>query len=110
MKLTDLPRGMIDWSQLAPAIEPGESGSAASRARLLGDIRVRLVDYGAGYLADHWCDKGHILLVVAGDLVIEHQDGIRYELRQGMAWHVADAVVAPHRVVCERGATVFIVD
>lgn len=110
MKLADLPRGMIDWSLLPPTIESGESGNAASRTRQLGDIRVRVVEYGAGYVADHWCDKGHVLFVVAGELAIEHQDGVRCELVPGMTWHVADAVFAPHRVVCPRGATVFIVD
>ena len=47
---------------------------------------MRIVDYGAGYVADHWCAKGHILLVVSGALVIEHQDGGRYELAAGMSW------------------------
>ncbi len=59
MKLLDLPQGMIDWSLLQPrTIAPGETGSAAARMCLLGDTRVRLVEYGAGYVADHWCDKG----------------------------------------------------
>jgi hypothetical protein len=110
MKLADLPRGTIDWSLLSPATEPGETGAAASRTRQFGDTRMRLVEYGAGYLADHWCDKGHVLFVVAGELVIEHRDGELCRLRPGMTWHVADATGAPHRVMCEHGATVFIVD
>ena len=110
MKLADVPQGTIDWLRLARTVEPGESGRAVARGRLLGDIRVRLVEYEAGYVADHWCDKGHILFVTDGELVIEHRDGVSYKLRAGMTWHVADDAVAPHRVVCERGATVFIVD
>jgi hypothetical protein len=110
MKLADLPQGMIDWPTLPPTIEAGATGSAAARACLFGETRLRIVEYGAGYVADHWCDKGHILFVVAGELTIEHRDGTRYELGRGMTWHVADEVFAPHRVLCERGATVFIVD
>jgi hypothetical protein len=89
---------------------PGATGTATARTRRFGDTQLRLVDYSAGYLADHWCDKGHVLLVVAGSLVIEHQDGRRYDLTAGMSWHVADDGAAAHRVVCEKGATVFIVD
>jgi hypothetical protein len=110
MKLADVPQGTIDWSRLAPTVEAGESGSAVARGRLLGDIRVRLVEYEAGYVADHWCDKGHILFVTAGELVIEHRDGVSYRLGSGMTWHVSDDAVAPPRVVCERGAPGFIVD
>jgi formylmethanofuran:tetrahydromethanopterin formyltransferase len=110
VKLADLPQGMIDWSLLPPTVQAGATGSAAARARSLGEIQLRLVEYRAGYVADHWCRKGHILFVIAGALVIEHQDGSRYDLAGGTTWHVADDAAAAHRVVCERGATVFIVD
>src|SRR5215469_4608804 len=76
------------------------------RSRLLGDIQLRMVEHSAGYLADHWCDKGHILLVTEGAVVLEHRDGTRYELTAGVTWHVADNGAAPHRVICEHGATV----
>jgi|GEM_PF-4387406 len=26
----------------------------------MGNIRVRMVEYTPGYLADHWCNRGHI--------------------------------------------------
>ena len=110
MRFADLPQGVIDWSRLAAAVQQGERGAATARACQFGDIQLRLVDYGAGYLADHWCTKGHILFVVAGALAIEHRDGTRYELSPGMTWHVADEQGAPHRVICDNGATVFIVD
>jgi hypothetical protein len=75
-----------------------------------GRICVRLVEYGAGYRADHWCAKGHIVHVIAGDLVIEHRDGRRFALGPGMSWHAPDDGGLPHRVLCDHGATVFIVD
>jgi hypothetical protein len=110
MKLTDLPPGAIDWSQISPTVQAGATGTATTRTRCFGETQLRLVAYGAGYIADHWCDKGHVLFVVDGDLVIEHDDGSRYELQPGMTWHVADEIFPPHRVVCADGATVFIVD
>jgi hypothetical protein len=110
MKLADLPCGMIEWTNVPCAMHPGETGHAVMRSRLLGDIQLRMVEYSAGYLADHWCDKGHILLVTEGAVLLEHRDGTRYELAAGVTWHVADNGATPHRVICEHGATVFIVD
>jgi len=95
---------------MATTTHPGETGVATVRANALGDVQIRMVEYSAGYLADHWCDKGHILLVTAGALTIEHRDGARYDLAAGASWHVADNGAAAHRVVCEAGATAFIVD
>ena len=110
MKLKGLAPGAIDWAGEPVTVQPGETGTAAQRARMLGNTQLRLVDYGAGYVADHWCGKGHILYVVAGALLIEHRDGNRYPLSAGMSWHAADGEGAPHRVVCETGARVFIID
>ena len=124
MKLIDIPLGAIDWTDIASESVSGTTGTATGRARVCGDIQMRMVDYDAGYVADHWCAKGHILFVVSGELTIEHQDGTRFELSRGMTWHVADGdsqipagegadgggFLSPHRVVCERGARVFIVD
>lgn len=110
MQLANLPCGMIDWAEVPRTTYRGERGSAAMRSRTIGDIQLRLVEYSAGYLADHWCDKGHILLVTEGALTIEHRDGRRYELTAGASWHVADNGAPAHRVMCEKGATVFIVD
>ena len=110
MKLEDMPVGAIDSSQVPASEHPGETGTVTMRARQLGETQIRLVDYSAGYVADHWCAKGHIIFVAEGDLVIEHQDGSRYPLAAGTSYHVADNDGSPHRVICEGGATVFIVD
>ncbi|HTW54111.1 MAG TPA: DHCW motif cupin fold protein [Stellaceae bacterium] len=110
MDFPGLPCGAIDWAREPSETVPGATGTAIARARRFGDIQLRLVDYSAGYLADHWCDKGHILFVTYGALTIEHRDGHRYDLAAGMSWHVADDGAPAHRVVCESGATVFILD
>jgi len=111
MKLTDMPEGMTAWSQMPAARIGGASGFAEARARPAGDVQQRLVAYAPGYLADHWCAKGHVLYVVAGALVIEHENGSpACALSAGMSWHVADGEKPAHRVRSESGATVFIVD
>jgi hypothetical protein len=88
----------------------GASAGVSVRAHKTNDVQLRVVDYDPGYLADHWCSKGHILYVVSGSLTIEHSDDKEsYELTSGMSWQTADDG-SPHRVRTTCGATVFIVD
>jgi hypothetical protein len=68
-----------------------------------------MVEYSPGYRADHWCQKGHILLCLAGELETELADGRRFVLRPGMSYQVADNAEA-HRSSSRTGATLFIVD
>lgn len=110
MKLENLPIGAIDWSCVSPVVEAGETGTAASRIQNLGDITLRVVAYSGGFAGNHWCAKGHIVYVISGNLIIEHEDGSRTALCAGMTWHTPDDQAATHRVRCESGATVFIVD
>jgi hypothetical protein len=110
MKLDNLPLGAIDWTEIAPALMKGETGTVTQRVREFGPNRLRLVEYGAGYLADHWCHKGHVIHVLKGDLDIEYEDGTKTALSAGLTWHVGDDTGAPHRVRCARGSIVFIVD
>lgn len=110
MKIPALPFTVTDWSAVEPTVHPGETGTAEWRTLMIGDIRVRQVTYSPGYLADHWCDRGHILYVVAGELVSELKDGRRFTLTPGMSYQVSDHGDAPHRSVTEKGATLFIVD
>jgi hypothetical protein len=61
MKIPPLPFTVTDWSEVAPTVHPGETGEAIWRTFTIGDLRVRQVEYTPGYLADHWCDLGHVL-------------------------------------------------
>jgi hypothetical protein len=109
MQLTDIPFGTTDWSTVEATEHPGETGTAVWRTRQFGAVRVRMVEYSAGYLADHWCEKGHILLCLSGEMVTELRDGRRFRLGPGMSYQVADGG-EPHRSRSDAGATLFIVD
>jgi hypothetical protein len=109
MKLSDIAFGTTDWSTVARTEHAGETGVAHWRTRHFGAIRVRMVDYSPGYLADHWCVKGHILLCLTGELHTELADGRRFVLTPGMSYQVADEA-EPHRSSTPGGATLFIVD
>lgn len=111
MKLTNMPETVTDWTRVAATVIHGTSGAVRARACRVGEVQLRLVEYGAGYLADHWCAKGHVIYVVLGSLAIEHEDGSPSQiLDAGMSWCVADGEGPPHRVRSQAGATVFIVD
>ena len=109
MKIADIPFGTTDWAAVPRTVHPGERGSATWRTREFGGIRARMVDYSADYLADHWCSKGHILLVLEGELVTELKDGRAITLKAGQSYQVADGAEA-HRSRTAEGAKLFIVD
>ena len=75
-----------------------------------GEVRVRMVEYSPGYLADHWCDRGHIIYVVKGEMVSELKDGRSFPMKAGMSYQVSDFGDSPHRSRTETGVTLFIVD
>ena len=110
MKIPMLAFTVNDWSDVPATEHKGETGTAFWRTFSIGDLRVRMVDYSAGYLADHWCDRGHVLFVLEGELDTELQDGRIFKLTPGMSYQVSDFGDAPHRSSTTTGARLFIVD
>jgi hypothetical protein len=109
MKMSNIPFGTTDWSTVPSTTHAGEVGQAVWRTCHFGGIRVRMVEYSPGYVADHWCSKGHILFVVEGELLTELADGREFLLRAGQSYQVADEA-EPHRSRTSSGARLFIVD
>ena len=109
MDMKNIPFGLTAWSEIAPTEHKGESGMATWRTQDFDEIRVRMVEYGPGYRADHWCTKGHILLCLEGELHTELADGREFVLTPGISYQVADGVDA-HRSWTATGARLFIVD
>ena len=109
MKIENVPFEAIAWSDIARTEHAGERAVAHWRTREVGNLRVRIVDYAPGYLADHWCERGHVVHVLDGELVTELRDGRRFVLAAGATYVVADGDGA-HRSSTERGARLLIVD
>jgi hypothetical protein len=109
MKMRDIPFGATDWSGVPTTRHEGDSGFAVWRTRNFGDIRVRMVEYSPGYKADHWCSKGHILLMLEGEMETELADGRVFKMSPGVSYQVADGA-EPHRSSTRSGAKLFIVD
>jgi quercetin dioxygenase-like cupin family protein len=109
MNMNDIPFGTTDWSQIPTTEHTGIEGKALWRTQHFGGIRVRMVEYTPGYIADHWCVKGHILLCLEGEMDTELEDGRVFKLTPGTSYQVADNA-EPHRSSTKTGAKLFIVD
>jgi len=107
--MSDIPFDTTDWSTISATEHMGDLGIAYWRTREFGPIRVRMVEYSPGYVSDHWCVKGHILLCLEGELHTRLNDGREFILRPGVSYQVADGAEA-HRSSAPAGAKLFIVD
>ena len=109
MEMKNIPFGTTDWAEIVPTEHKGETGMATWRTQQFDTIRVRMVEYSAGYLAEHKKKKGHILFCIEGELHTELVDGREFILTPGTSYQVADNA-EPHRSYTNVGAKLFIVD
>lgn len=109
MKIENVPFMTTDWSQIPGVEYKGVAGKAIWRTLEVGNIRVRMVEYTPGYIADHWCSRGHVILLLEGEMTTELQDGRLFMMTPGMSYEVATDAEA-HRSTTTSGAKLFIVD
>jgi hypothetical protein len=105
----NIPFQTIDWSQIPRTEHKGETGVAYWQTLNFDGLRIRIVEYSAGYVADHWCEKGHIVHCLEGEVVNEQKDGASSILTPGMSYVVSDEL-SSHRSVTENGVTLMIID
>jgi quercetin dioxygenase-like cupin family protein len=110
MRFEEVPFSITEWSTIMPSEHRGEKGFAYWRTVERGNMRIRMVEYSSGYVADHWCTRGHVLLVLEGELITELKDGRKFTLRPGYSYQVADDETNPHKSSTAKGAKLFIVD
>jgi hypothetical protein len=110
MKLPDCEFTTVALAELGPTVEFGETSHSLSRTYERMGLRLRLVEYQPGYLADHWCDRGHVFHMLHGEVIVELKDGRAFPLTSGQSFVVSDYGDSPHRVRSESGGVAFIVD
>ena len=110
MQIPLMPFTVTNWEDIEPQVSPGEQGFSTTREFNAGELRVRSGEYSPGYLADHWCERGHVLYVLEGELISELKDGRQFRLTPGMSYQVSDAGDSPHRSSTLMGVKLFIVD
>lgn len=99
----------FNWENSVTERFEGETGYTQIKTHSAGTIKIRQVEYSTNYLADHWCDKGHVVCVLSGQLTIEHKDGSEHTVTSGSNYVVGDNSMA-HRAKSMSGAIVIIVD
>ncbi len=109
MDLSSFPFQTINWSSVPIEEHKGEAGVAYWQVQMMNDTRVRIVEYTPGYKADHWCNKGHIIFCIEGEMDTELEDGRIMKLTMGMCYFVGDNNDA-HRTSSTTGCKLFIVD
>ncbi|MEP6646923.1 MAG: DHCW motif cupin fold protein [Saprospiraceae bacterium] len=105
----EIPFTLIDWSALALKTKEGSSGASAQKVMEFPGLRVRIVEYSPGFMADHWCQKGHIVHCLAGSFESEMESGEKFHLSAGMTYVVSDGM-SSHKSNTKNGTTLLIID
>jgi hypothetical protein len=105
----NIPFQTVDWTEIPKTEHEGETGIAYWQTIQFPGLRIRIVEYSKGYLADHWCEKGHIVHCLEGNFVSELKDGTKKVLTEGMSYVVSDEL-SSHRSVTENGVKLLIID
>jgi hypothetical protein len=109
MNTKDIPFQVIDWTLIPKTEQKGAKGIAFWQTLQLQGLRIRIVEYSPGYLADHWCKKGHIVHCLEGEFESELQEGERFLLKKGMTYVVSDDL-SSHRSTTKNGVKLLIID
>ncbi len=104
-----IPFTVVDWNTIARTAHKGAPGEATWQTLQFPGLRVRMVEYSENYTADHWCQKGHIVHCLEGEVVTEQEDGSSTILREGMTYIVTDDA-SSHRSVTRGRVRLLIVD
>jgi hypothetical protein len=104
-----IPFQTIDWSNIEKILHQGETGFATWQTLQLQGLRIRLVEYSEGYLADHWCTKGHIVHCLQGSFVSELATGEKISLSAGETYVVSDGL-SSHRSSTQHAVKLLIID
>lgn len=104
-----IPFQSINWNEVEKTFHTGKTGVATWQTLNLDGLRIRLVEYSANYLADHWCQKGHIVHCLDGEFISESENGERFILKKGMTYVVSDDL-SSHRSTTTDGVKLLIID
>lgn len=109
MSLKNIPFTVVDWNLINGVNHPGERGTAIWQTLQFAGLRVRIVEYSAGYIADHWCQKGHIVHCLEGEFTTEQENGENFTLKKGMTYIVSDEL-SSHRSIAHQNVKLLIID
>lgn len=105
----NIPFRRIDWTAVPKTEHKGDSGTSFWQTLEYSGLRIRIVEYTKGYVADHWCQKGHIVHCLEGEFTSESQEGKDIIMKKGMTYVVSDDL-SSHRSASKNGAVLLIID
>lgn len=105
----NIPFHAINWDKIPKVEHTGETGTSYWQTIQFEGLRLRIVEYSSGYLADHWCQKGHIVHCLEGEFISELDNGEEFSLTKGMTYVVSDNL-SSHRSVSKNGVKLLIID
>ncbi len=103
------PFQIINLLDFSKTEHKGETGTAYWQTFESQGLRMRIVEYSAGYAADHWCKKGHIVHCLEGTFVSELSTGEKFAFHKGMTYIVSDNL-SSHRSITATGVKLLIID
>lgn len=107
--MSDINFQTVNWAEIIPTEHAGLNGTSFWQTLQLPGLRMRIVEYSPGYLADHWCQKGHIVHCLEGSFVSELEGGEPITLTAGMSYVVSDNL-SSHRSSTKEGVKLLIID
>lgn len=107
--MSNIPFQTINWDAIEKTEHKGENGTSFWQTLQLGGLRIRKVSYSKGYLADHWCQKGHIVHCLKGSFISELESGNQVSLSEGGTYVVSDNL-SSHRSTSTDGVELLIID
>ncbi len=107
--MNNIPFQKINWNRIERTEHKGETGTSYWQTMQFEGLRLRIVEYSGNFLADHWCQKGHIVHCLEGEFVSELKTGEKISLAKGETYIVSDEM-SSHRSVSQNGVKLLIID
>jgi hypothetical protein len=107
--MSNIPFQTINWDAVAKVAHTGDTGMSYWQTVQFEGLRIRTVTYESGYLADHWCKKGHIVYCLEGEFESELENDTTITLSKGMMYVVSDNL-STHRSYSKIGVKLLIID
>ena len=106
---TNIEFQTINWDSIETIEHKGETGTSFCKVLQFEGLRLRIVEYSSGYLADDWSKKGLFVHCLEGELMNELEDGECHRLSKGMSYIVSDNL-SSHRSFSKDGVKLLIID
>lgn len=104
-----IPFQTLAWDKMEKTEHKGETGTSYWQTIQMDGLRIRMVEYSENYLADHWCQKGHIVHCLEGSFISELKNGEKVTLTKGMTYVVSDDL-SSHRSISSNSVKLLIID